>query len=75
MIFDMLNDPMTWWLFGTAVVFTFVGRYLFFRDHVHTVTAAVIDSLIKEDYIKTRGVGRNQEILKHTEWCDKDVDI
>jgi hypothetical protein len=75
MIFNIVNDPMTLWLFVTAVVFTLVGRYLFFRDHIHTVTAAVIDSLIKDGYLKTRGVGRNQEILKHTEWCDKDVDI
>jgi hypothetical protein len=75
MIFELLNDPMTLWLFVTAVVFTLVGRYLFFRDHIHTVTAAVIDSLIKDGYLKTRGVGRNQEILKHTEWCKKDVDI
>jgi hypothetical protein len=52
MIFELLNDPMTWWLFGTAVMFTFVGRYLFFRDHVHTVTTAVIDSLIKEGILK-----------------------
>jgi hypothetical protein len=75
MIVELLNDPMTLWLFVTAVVFTLVGRYLFFRDHIHTVTAAVIDSLIKDGYLKTRGVGRNQEILKHTEWCKKDVDI
>jgi hypothetical protein len=75
MIFELFSNPVTWWLFGTAVVFTLVGRYLFFRDHVHTVTAAVIDSLIKDGYLKTRGVGRNQEILKHTEWCKKDVDI
>lgn len=74
MIFEMLYDPMVWWLFGTAVVFTFVGRYIFFRSHVYTVTAAVIDSLIKEGYIKTRGVGRDEEIVKHTEWCDKKKD-
>lgn len=75
MIFDMLNDPMVWWLFGTAVVFTLVGRYMSFRNHVHTITEATIDSLIKDGYLKTRGVGKNMEILKHEEWCKRDVDI
>ena len=71
MIFEMLNDSMTLWLFGTAVVFTLVGRYLFFRDHIHTVTAAVIDSLISDGYLKTQGTGKNMEILKWQEWNDK----
>jgi hypothetical protein len=61
-------------LFGTAVVFTFVGRWMSFRDIVGQVTEATIDSLINDGYLKTRGVGRDMEILKHTEWCEKDVD-
>lgn len=71
----MFYDPTTWWLLGTAVVFTIVGRYMSFRDHVHAITAATIDSLIEDGYLKTRGIGANMEILKHTEWCKKDVDI
>lgn len=75
MIFELFANPVTWWLFGTAVVFTFVGKYISFKDHVALITEATIDQLIKEGYLKTRGVGRNMEILKHTEWCEKDVDI
>lgn len=70
----MLYDPMMWWLFGTAVVFTLVGRYLFFRNHVHTVTAAVIDSLIDDGYLKTRGAGKDMEILKWREWNNEQTD-
>ena len=58
------------WLLGTAVVFTLVGRYMGFKDHVSAITEATIDSLIEEKYLKTRGHGENMEILKHTEWCD-----
>lgn len=74
MIIEMFYDPTMWWLLGTAVVFTGVGRYMSFRDHVHTITEATIDSLIEDGYLKTRGVGKNMEILKHTEWCEKEVD-
>jgi len=69
---DMFYNEMFWWLFGTAVLFTFVGRWMSFRDIVGQVTEATIDSLINDGYLKTRGVGRNMEILKHTEWCEKD---
>ena len=71
---DMFYNEMLWWLFGTAVLFTFVGRWMSFRDIVGQVTEATIDSLINDGYLKTRGVGRNMEILKHTEWCEKEVD-
>ena len=75
MIFELFANPVTWWLFGTAVVFTAVGRYMSFREHVTLITESTIDQLIKDGYLKTRGVGRDMEILKHTEWCKKDVDI
>jgi hypothetical protein len=75
MIFELFADPVTWWLFGTAVVFTMVGKYISFKNHVSIITEATIDQLIKEGYLKTRGTGKNMEILKHTEWCKKDVDI
>ena len=66
---DFLFNETTLWLLGTAVLFTFVGRYMSFKDHVHDITAACIDSLIEDGYLKTRGVGRDMEIIKHTEWC------
>lgn len=75
MIFEMFYDPTTWWLFGTAIVFTFVGRYIGFRNNISVITESTINHLIEEGYLKTRGVGRDMEILKHTEWCKKDVDI
>jgi hypothetical protein len=73
-MFDMFYNEMFWWLFGTAVIFTFVGRWMSFRDIVAQVTEATIDSLIRDGYLKTRGVGRDMEILKHNEWCEKEVD-
>lgn len=66
---------MTWWLAGTAILFTFVGRFMSLRSTVDQVVSATIDSLIKDGYLKTRGTGADMEILKHTEWCNKDVDI
>ena len=71
-MFDMLYNEMFWWLLATAVIFTFVGRWMAFKNIVESVTAATIDSLIADGYLKTQGVGRDMEILKHTEWCEKD---
>lgn len=62
------------WLLGTAVVFTAYGWLLGVKSNVKNVTEAVIDSLIEQKYLKTRGVGKNMEILKYTEWCEKEVD-
>ena len=73
-MFEIFYNEMVWWLLGTAVIFTFVGRWMSFKNIVHQVTEATIDSLINDGYLKTRGVGRDMEILKHTEWCKKDVD-
>lgn len=67
---EFLFNETTLWLLATAVIFTFVGRWMSFKDIVSQVTAATIDSLIDDGYLKTRGVGRDMEILKHTEWCE-----
>ena len=75
MIFDILSNPMIWWLAFAYTVGTLFGRWMSFRNHVHTITEATIDSLIKDGYLKTRGAGKNMEILKHEEWCKQDVDI
>jgi hypothetical protein len=72
---DLLNNEMVWWLFGTAVVFTYAGKFMFLHTNVDHIVGATIDSLIDDGYLKTRGTGENMEILKHTEWCKKDVDI
>jgi hypothetical protein len=68
---DIFYNETVWWLFGTAVLFTFVGRYMGFKNHIQDITAATIDQLIEDGYLKTRGVGRDMEILKHTEWCEE----
>ena len=57
------------WLLGTAVVFTAVGWYWGVKHNIKSVSEAVIDTLIEQEYLKTRGHGDNMEILKHTEWC------
>lgn len=56
------------WLLGTAIIFTVVGMS-FGRYKAMELTEAVIDSLIEQKYLKTRGTGKNLEILKYTEWC------
>ena len=68
---EIFYNETTWWLLGTAVLFTFVGRYMAFKDNIQFITEATIDSLIEQGYLKTRGVGRDMEILKHTEWCEE----
>jgi hypothetical protein len=75
MIVELFANPTTWWLFGTAVVFTFAGKFMTLRSSVDHIVGATIDSLIEDGYLKTRGSGNNLVILKHTEWCKKDVDV
>ena len=60
----MLADWMYW---VTAIVFTVVGftwGLEFNKQHIISIT---IDSLIEQGYIKTRGFGRNKEMLKYDE--------
>lgn len=59
------------WLLLTAVVFTAVGYYWGLKSGVLNISEAVIDSLIEQKYLKTRGHGKDMEILKYTEWCEK----
>ena len=60
------------WLLGTAVIFTAVGWYWGIKSNVVNISEAVIDRLIEEKYLKTRGHGKDMEILKWTEWCEKE---
>ena len=62
------------WLLGTAIVFTGYGWWMGVKSNVVNISEAVIDSLIEQKYLKTRGFGKDMEILKYTEWCEKDVD-
>ena len=71
MLEQILYNEMTYWLLGTAVIFTFVGRYTAYRDALEDVIAATIDSLIDDGYIKTKGEGEDMKILKHWEYRDE----
>lgn len=53
------------WLLGTAIVFTLVGRYLFFKENVSDIVDSTIDSLIEQGYIKLEG----NDIVKWEDWC------
>ena len=67
MLEQIIYDEMTYWLLGTAVIFTFVGRFTAYRDYLQDIVAATIESLIDDGYIKTKGEGKDMEILKHWE--------
>ena len=58
------------WLFITAVVFTFVGKYMTMRSTIEEISSAVLDKLIEDGYIRTKGSGKNMEILKYWEHND-----
>lgn len=64
---DFLFSDMSIAIFVTAIIFTFYGKYISFKANAETVIAATIDSLIEEGYIKTRGSGKDLELLKHWE--------
>ena len=59
---------MEFWLFITAVVFTLVGAYWGRRNEVSKTVTSIIDSLIDGGYLKTRGLGKDMEIIKWREW-------
>jgi|SaaInl5LU_22_DNA_1037371.scaffolds.fasta_scaffold51619_2 hypothetical protein len=71
MIVSIFYNEMTYWLFGTAIVFTLVGRRLAIKDDVETIVGNTIDSLIAQGYIKTDGQGKDMEILKYWETKSK----
>jgi hypothetical protein len=68
MIVELFANPITGWLFGTAVLFTLVGWRMSLQNK-KIVIASTIDSLIRDGYLKTRGSGENMEILR---WYDND---
>ena len=66
---EFFSADLGWLLFAYTVGTAF-GYYWGMKNNVKNISEAVIDSLIEEKYLKTRGYGTNMEILKHTEWCD-----
>lgn len=67
MVVSILYSEMTYWLLGTAIVFTLVGRRLAIKDDVATIVSNTIDSLIDQGYIQTDGEGKDMQILKYWE--------
>ena len=55
------------WLIITAVVFTAFGYYWGMTNRLKYATEAVINSLIEQGYLRTRGTGKNMEMLKWRE--------
>ena len=70
---EIFYNETVWWLFGTAILFTFVGRYMGYKDSIEDAVESTIDSLIEQGYIKTEGHGAKMEIVKWEDWC-KDND-
>lgn len=56
------------WLFFAYSVGSMVTGYLVNRNNYLNVVENTIDKLIEDGYIKTRGFGKDLELLKHTEW-------
>lgn len=65
---DILFTEQNLMLFVVAVVFTAVGYLWGIRSNLTSIIAATIDSLIEDGYLKTRGTGKDMEILKWREW-------
>ena len=55
------------WLFVTAVIFTVVGGAWGKRTSAEPIIAVTIDKLIDDGYLKTRGTGKDMQILKWDE--------
>ena len=55
------------WLFVTAVIFTVVGHVWGRRIEAEPIIAVTIDKLIDDGYLKTRGTGKDMQILKWDE--------
>ena len=46
------------------------GLYFGFKLSVRNLSERIVDSLIEQKVIMTKGHGDNMEIVKYTEWCD-----
>lgn len=64
----MILNETTLWFLGIAVVFTVVGYFWGSQTRTKDIVSVIIDSLINEGYLKTRGTGKDMVILKWREW-------
>lgn len=64
------------WLLGTAVVFTYVGKWMHWRANLSSIIEQTIDNLIEDGYVKTRLNKEGQVELVHCDdwqqYLDKD---
>jgi len=60
------------WLFFAYAVGTGFGWYMGTRSKLEDTTELVIDSLIEQGYLKTKGRGKDMQILKWNECDDQD---
>jgi hypothetical protein len=67
MLEQIFTNEMTYWLLATALVFTYVGRWMAYKDHLMDIVESTIDRLVEDGYIKTKGEGEKLELLKHWE--------
>mgnify|MGYP005998701949 FL=1 len=67
MLEQIFTNEMTYWLLGTALVFTYVGRWMAYKEHLMDIVESTIDRLVEDGYIKTKGEGEKLELLKHWE--------
>ena len=64
MLESMFNE-MTLWLLGTAVVFTFFGKWMFMKNTIEDIVDSTLQSLIDQGYVKMEG----DDIVKWEDWC------
>jgi hypothetical protein len=62
----------TWMYWITAVVFTGLGYYLSIARAREQMVRITIENLIANNYLKTKGFGDNQEIVKWPDGCTND---
>ena len=67
MLEQIFTNEMTYWLLGTALVFTYVGRWMAYKEHLMGIVESTIDRLVEDGYIKTKVEGEKLELLKHWE--------
>ena len=55
------------WLFLAYGAGTFIGHYIGKNENLEEFVETIIDKLIIDGYIKTKGSGKDLELLKHWE--------
>jgi hypothetical protein len=69
-IYGLFSNEIYIWLFIVAVIYTYVGKRIGYKEKnkeydFEKIVGHVVDSLIKQGYIKTEGTGKDTRMLKH----------